>query len=42
LTLDQEAFRQNVQALGVGIMPQGGTALAEAIRVAQALSRTAR
>ena len=35
LTLDQEAFRQNVQALGVGIMPQGGTALAEAIRVAQ-------
>jgi Ca-activated chloride channel homolog len=36
LTLDQEAFRQNVQALGVGIMPQGGTALAEAIRVSHA------
>ncbi len=36
LTLDAGAFQQNIQALGVGIMPQGGTALAEAIRVAQA------
>jgi Ca-activated chloride channel family protein len=36
LTLDSGAFQQNVQALGVGIMPQGGTALAEAIQVALA------
>ncbi len=36
LTLDAEAFRQNVQALEVGIMPQGGTALSEAIQMAQA------
>jgi Ca-activated chloride channel family protein len=32
LTLDDEAFRQGVQALNVGIVPQGGTALSEAIR----------
>lgn len=32
LTLDEEAFRQNVAAIDVGIIPQGGTALAEAIR----------
>src|SRR6185436_7883896 len=31
LTLDDEAFRQSVEALEVGIIPQGGTALAEAI-----------
>src|SRR5207249_11880918 len=30
LTLDEEAFRQSVNALNVGIIPQGGTALAEA------------
>lgn len=34
LTLDDEAFRQSVEALDVKIMPQGGTALAEAIRTA--------
>ena len=31
LTLDEEAFRQSVEALDVGIIPQGGTALTEAI-----------
>jgi Ca-activated chloride channel family protein len=35
LTLDEEAFRQSVAALNVGIIPQGGTALSEAIRTAQ-------
>ena len=35
LTLDDEAFRQSVNQLDVGIIPQGGTALAEAIQVAQ-------
>jgi Ca-activated chloride channel family protein len=34
LTLDDEAFRQSVNALEVGIIPEGGTALAEAIRTA--------
>jgi len=34
LTLDDEAFRQSVAALEVGIIPQGGTALAEAIETA--------
>jgi Ca-activated chloride channel family protein len=34
LTLDDEAFRQSVNALDVGIIPQGGTALAEAIDAA--------
>jgi Ca-activated chloride channel family protein len=34
LTLDEEAFRQSVDALEVGIIPQGGTAIAEAIQVA--------
>ena len=34
LTLDEEAFRQNVETLDVGIIPQGGTALAEAIDTA--------
>lgn len=34
LTLDDEAFRQNVEALDPGIIPQGGTALAEAIQTA--------
>jgi len=34
LTLDDEAFRQSLAALDVGIIPQGGTALAEAIETA--------
>ena len=34
LTLDEEAFRQSVEALDVGIIPQGGTALTEAIQSA--------
>jgi len=36
LTLDDQAFRQSVQALNVGIIPQGGTAISAAIRTAQA------
>lgn len=36
LTLDDEAFRQSVEALDVNIIPQGGTALAEAIAAAKA------
>jgi Ca-activated chloride channel family protein len=35
LTLDDEAFRQSVNQLDVGIIPQGGTALAEAIQTAE-------
>jgi Ca-activated chloride channel family protein len=35
LTLDDEAFRQSVNQLQVGIIPQGGTALAEAIETVQ-------
>jgi Ca-activated chloride channel family protein len=35
LTLDDEAFRQSVEALDVTIIPQGGTALAEAIQAAK-------
>ncbi len=31
LTLDDEAFRQSINALEVGIIPQGGTAISEAI-----------
>ncbi len=34
LTIDDAAFRQSVEALDVNIIPQGGTALAEAIRTA--------
>src|ERR1044071_8459278 len=34
LTLDDQAFRQSVEALEVGIIPQGGTALTEAIETA--------
>lgn len=34
LTLDDEAFRQNVAALDTSIIPQGGTALTEAIDTA--------
>jgi Ca-activated chloride channel family protein len=34
LTLDEEAFRQSVEALDVGIIPQGGTAITEAIQSA--------
>ena len=35
LSLDDEAFRQSVNALDVNIIPQGGTALAEAIYTAK-------
>jgi Ca-activated chloride channel homolog len=34
LTVDEEAFRQSVETLDVGIIPQGGTALTEAIDAA--------
>ena len=34
LTLDDEAFRQSVAALDVGVIPQGGTAITEAIQAA--------
>jgi hypothetical protein len=34
LTLDDEAFRQSVESVEVGIIPQGGTALIEAIQTA--------
>jgi Ca-activated chloride channel homolog len=34
LTVDDAAFRQSVEALDVNIIPQGGTALAEAIETA--------
>lgn len=34
LTLDEEAFRQNVDALDTSIIPQGGTAITEAIQTA--------
>jgi Ca-activated chloride channel homolog len=34
LTLDDEAFRQSVEALDTSIIPQGGTALSEAINAA--------
>ena len=36
LTLDDVAFEQGVQALSVGIVPQGGTALSAAIRTSLA------
>jgi Ca-activated chloride channel family protein len=36
LSFDDEAFRQSVNALDVNIIPQGGTALAEAIQTAEA------
>src|SRR5882762_459045 len=35
LTIDDAAFRQSVEALDVNIIPQGGTALAEAINTAR-------
>jgi Ca-activated chloride channel family protein len=35
LTLDDEAFRQSVDTLDVNIIPQGGTALSEAIAAAR-------
>lgn len=35
LTIDDSAFRQSLQGLDTSIIPQGGTALAEAIRAAQ-------
>ena len=34
LTIDDSAFRQSVEALDVNIIPQGGTAIAEAIETA--------
>ena len=34
LTIDDTAFRQSVEALNVSIIPQGGTAIAEAIETA--------
>ncbi|HKQ37409.1 MAG TPA: VWA domain-containing protein [Verrucomicrobiae bacterium] len=36
LSFDDEAFRQNVNSLDVNIIPQGGSALAEAIETARA------
>ena len=36
LTIDDAAFRQSVEALDVNIIPQGGTAIAEAIETALA------
>jgi Ca-activated chloride channel family protein len=35
LTLDDEVYRQSVETLDVSIIPQGGTALAEAIQAAR-------
>src|SRR6266540_595389 len=35
LTLDDDPFRQSVEALDVNIIPQGGTALAEAMQTAR-------
>lgn len=35
LTLDDEAFRQSIDALDVNIIPQGGTAVSEAIAAAR-------
>lgn len=35
LTIDDVAFQQSVQALNVNIIPQGGTALAQAINIAR-------
>ena len=35
LSLDEEAFRQSVDFLDVNVIPQGGTALAEAIQTAR-------
>lgn len=34
LTLDEEAFRQSVETLDVGIIPEGGTSLTQAIEAA--------
>ena len=34
LTIDDAAFRQSIEALNVNIIPQGGTAIAEAIQTA--------
>jgi Ca-activated chloride channel family protein len=36
LSFDDEVFRQSLDALDVNVIPQGGTALAEAIQTAQA------
>jgi len=40
LTLDEEAFRQSVNALDVNIIPQGGSALQEAITTARTAFNT--
>ena len=34
LTIDDDAFRQSINSMNVGIIPQGGTALAEALQTA--------
>jgi len=34
LSLDEEAFRQSIEALDVNIIPQGGTAIGEAVQTA--------
>jgi Ca-activated chloride channel homolog len=34
LTLDEQAFRQSLDAANVGVIPQGGTAISQAIRTA--------
>src|SRR6185436_16866465 len=36
LTLDDEAFRQSVNSLDIGIIPQGGTVIGEAIKTSLA------
>ena len=41
LSLDEEAFRQSVEFLDVNIIPQGGTALAEAILAARSAFKEA-
>lgn len=40
LTLDEEAFRQSVNALDVDIIPQGGSALMEAVNTARTAFNT--
>ena len=41
LSLDEEAFRQSVEFLDVNVIPQGGTALAEAILAARSAFKEA-
>ena len=35
LTTDQDAFRQSLQAVEIGVIPQGGTAIIEALKVSK-------